>query len=105
MTAVATQESTKVNLSDTNFEPVNNEEFPYTWLTTNSDASSTFEIYYIKYGDKVIEAPYSMTNEVVTLNSLFDIGNIIFKNSRSLSGTESSAMNSYFKKKYKKMSQ
>lgn len=86
-----------------NLEPVVDGHFQYLCLQPNSSLAIHFKPNHKIVGSQVIELPYGITNEVETISSLIDIGNIIFKDSRSISSDESAAMHSYFKKKYKKI--
>jgi hypothetical protein len=84
-------------------EPVLDVSFKYDCLQPNSFLAISFKPNHKIVGSKIIELPYGITNEVETISSLIDIGNIIFKNSRGISHDEAVAMHSYCKKKYKKI--
>ena len=54
---------------------------------------------------KVVEisSGYLLSQEVEVINSLLEIGNVLFENARNETQTELKAMSSYFKSKYIKV--
>lgn len=56
-------------------------------------------------GNKVVEisSRYMLSQEVEVINSLLEIGNVLFENARNETPTELKAMSSYFKSKYIKV--
>lgn len=85
------------------FEYVKGTEKPHPHLQPNSHQSGQFRPDYEVIGDKIIELPCVIKNEIETISSLVNLGNILFKDSRDISPDESVAMHLYCKNKYKKI--
>ncbi|MCK5506163.1 MAG: hypothetical protein KAJ10_13445 [Thermodesulfovibrionia bacterium] len=74
-----------------------------TSVPSRTISSRHFKPNYIIVDNKVEAIPAGIPNELETISSLLEIGNILLKDSRNESPEELQAMRSYFKSKYKKV--
>lgn len=85
-----------------NFQPVAEMLYKQPNLGQGSSVSTHFKARYKISDSKLIEIASGLTNELETVGSLLEIGNILFKDSRDITQDEAAIMHTYFKRKYKK---
>ncbi len=90
------------------FQPLTEQQLHRPDIVLTSVPSSTasprqFKPNFIIIDNKIEEIPPGFTYELETINSLLEIGNMLFKDARNESPEELKAMRSYFKNKYKKV--
>lgn len=85
-----------------NFQPV--AEVPYRQpnLSQGSSVNTHFKPRYKISDGKLVEISSGLTNELETIGSLIEIGNVLFKDSRDITQDEAAIMQTYFKRKYTK---
>lgn len=85
-----------------NFQPVPEVTFKQPSLWPGTSAGTHFKPCYKISDGKLVEISSGLTNELETVGSLIEIGNILFKDSRDITQDEAAIMHTYFKRKYKK---
>lgn len=76
-------------------------QLPHGLALTQPDPSQQFESGYKIVDHKIVRS--DLVDEVQVINSLLEIGNILFKNARSEMPAELKAKRAYFKSRYKKV--
>ncbi len=78
----------------------NNFDYPAHKYDSTQTIQSEFR--YRLDGEKLFDISDEISNEIETMNSLVNLGSIIFKNSSNLTAEESAALKLYRKNKYKR---
>lgn len=89
-------------LSATPYEPIQQiSDRLYSSQSTAGTAQFTPE--YVISDHQLIKVVPALINEVSTVDGLAEIGGILFKDSRGLTGDEKAVVRAYYKKKYSKI--
>lgn len=83
-------------------DDISQNNFNYSVHKSDSSQAIKFKPKYNLVGEKLIDVSNEISNEIETMNSLINLGNVIFKNSSNLTAEESAALKLYRKNKYKR---